>query len=119
MSASYCRTGYCPSSLYYYEAIMINVHTTGDYSISSNGTLNTYGYLYNDTFDPTYPSNNLLQMDDNGGGSNQFKISMVLSTMVDYILVVTTSRPSAKRAFSIIVQGPAVVSLSFINSTGE
>ena len=104
--------------LNYYEAIKINVYTSGNYSIRSNSSLDTFGYLYIDTFDPTFTSSNLLQFNDDGAGSGQFLLSSVLQTMIDYILVATTYPASSTGPFSVIVQGPAAVSLTLINATG-
>ena len=118
-SSSYCRVESCPGGLYYYETIKINVYTSGNYSIRSNSSLDTFGYLYNSTFDLTYPSENLLQSNDDGSGSRQFLLSQVLQTMNDYILVATTFDPAITGVFAIIVKGPAAVSLSLINATGQ
>ena len=103
----------------YYEAVKINVHTPGNYSIRSISALDTFGSLYNDTFDPTYPSLNLLQSNDDGAGSSQFFLSLVLQTMIDYILVATTFSPMETGEFSIIVQGPATVNFTLTNATGQ
>ena len=120
-SATYCRTGTCSTpSLYYYEAIKINVYTAGNYIITSSSSMDTYGYLYTNTFYATYPSFNLLQFNDDGvlsGGD--FSLSSVLQIMTDYILVATTYSSSDVGAFLIIVQGPAVVSFSPGNSTSQ
>ena len=118
-SASFIRAGSLAAGSYYYEAIKINVYTPDNYSIRSSSSLDTFGYLYNNNFDPTYPFLNLLQSNDDGAGSSQFLLSRVLQTMVDYILVVTAYHPATTGAFSIIVQGPAAVSLTSINVTGN
>ena len=118
-SASYCRVDPCSSSFYYYEALKITVSTNDSYSIQSNSSMDTFGYLYKNAFDPTYPSLNMLQFNDDGAGSSQFLLSMWLQTMQDYIVVATTFRVSDTGAFTIIVQGPAVVSMSLINATGQ
>ena len=118
-SSSYCRVEPCPGALNNYEMIKINVYVPGSYSIRSNSSLDTFGYLYNSTFDLSYPSENLLQSNDDGSGSRQFLLSQVLQTMNDYILVATTFDPAITGAFSIIVQGPAAVTLSFLSTTGQ
>ena len=81
--------------------------------------MDTYGYLYNNTFDPTDLALNLLQSNDDGGESSQFLLSLVLQTTIDYILVATTFDPAITGVFSIIVQGPAAVSLTPINATSK
>ena len=118
-SAPFCRSGACVVGVYYYEALKFTVSTAGNYTIRSNSTLDTYGYLYNNTFYSNFPSLNKLQENDDGAGANQFLLSMYLQTMTDYILVSTTFGLSISGAFTIIVQGPATVNLSLTNSTGQ
>ena len=118
-SASYCRDVPTSSNLFYYEALKITVSTAGNYTIRSSSPLDTCGYLYNNTFDTTYPSRNMLQFNDDDAGSTQFLLSMWLQTMTDYILVATTFYPFYTGAFSVVVQGPAVVSISVTNATGQ
>jgi hypothetical protein len=116
---AYCPVYPCWNGLHYYRALMITVYTAGNHTIQSNGIQDTFGYLYNNTFDPTYPSVNLLQFNDNGTSSAQFWLSMWLQPMIDYILVATTSLPLTEAAMPIVVQGPAAINLSLINATGQ
>ena len=118
-SASYCREDPCPNGLCYYEALKITVSTAGNYTIRSNSSMDTYGYIYNNTFDTSYPSRNMLQFNDEDADAQQFLLSMWLQTMITYIVVATTYGASVTGSFSIIVQGPAVVSLSLTNATGQ
>ena len=111
-STSYCRVDPCSNGSYYYQALQITVNTAGNYTIRSNSTLDTFGYLYNNTFYQTHTSLNMLQFNDDRGGADQFLLSMYLQTMTTYIIVATTFRASVTGSFTIIVQGSAVVYIS-------
>ncbi|CAF4171318.1 unnamed protein product, partial [Adineta steineri] len=100
------------SYLYYYQSIQVNVATTGIYTIFSNGTIDTCGYLYNDTLNPLFPDQNLLLWDDGVTKNVQFMLSIYLQAMTQYILVVTPYWPSRTGAFSINALGPGSMNLS-------
>ena len=119
ISARYRREGYSSNQSEYYEALKITVYTAGNYTIRSSGRLDTFGYLYINTFDPTSPRLNMFQFNDDDGGSSQFLLSMWLETMNAYIVVVTTFPPLLTGAFCITMRGPAAVTISLINATGQ
>ena len=79
-------------SIFYYEAIQVNVSITGTYTLKSNSTMETYGYLYIHSFSSSNILNNLLIEDDDSGNDNQFQIKYVLQQNIQYVLVVTTYR---------------------------
>ena len=116
---TYARGGSLSQSLNYFEAIQLNVHTSGSYRVRSSSTLDTYGYLYNNSFDPLNPTINLLQSDDDGAGARQFQFTMVFQTMTDYIVVATTYASNVTGAFSILATGPDSMRFSLMNTTGE
>ena len=118
-STTFCRRGPCSDGFHRYGALKITVPTTGNYTIRSNSSLDTFGYLYNNTFDTTYPLRNMLQYNDDDAGSSQFLLSMGLQTMNDYIVVATTFFPFQTGTYSVIVQGPAAASISVTNATGQ
>jgi hypothetical protein len=97
---------------YYYEAIQLNVVEDGIYNLWSNSTMDTYGYLYNDDFNPFNPSTNLLAMDDGSNGEDQFKLTICLLANTTYILLVTTYSPDTVGPFSIFVSDPNYVNLN-------
>jgi hypothetical protein len=104
-SQKYERKG-CSSSLhYYYEAIQVNVITSGSYSFSSNSNVDAYGCFYKDHFNPFNPSENLLSQDDEGCDNNQFKLVAYLQSNATYVLVVTTYFSNRTGKFSIIALG--------------
>jgi len=91
---------------YYYEAVQVNVLQNGKYTLASDSTMNTYGYIYNDTFDPLNPSKNLIHEDDSSECNGQFKLVIDLQKQMKYILVVTTNNPNVIGSFSILALGP-------------
>jgi hypothetical protein len=113
-SQKYGRTG-CKLSDYYYETIQVNVVTTDWYSLSSNSSLDTYGCLYEDHFNPFNPLENLISLNDQSCGNNQFKLVAYLQSNTTYVLVVTTFLTNKTGQFSIFASGPNKVTLSHIS----
>jgi hypothetical protein len=101
-------------SNYYYAAFEIRVAVASNYSFSTESNINTYGYIYTNTFHPDNPSLNLLREDGNSSRSGQFKLTVFLQTWTSYILVVTTYSPNATGKFLIVVSGPKTVALRHI-----
>ncbi len=96
------------------------VFTAGTYSFISKSSMDTYGYFYSNSFNPSYPSQDLITSDDDGSGGQQFGINMSLLSVHTYVLVVTTYRANMTGSFSIRTVGPASVGLnSFRPSTSE
>ncbi|CAF0965024.1 unnamed protein product [Adineta steineri] len=95
----------CDKLNYYYETIQISVITDEFYMIASNSSVDTYGYIYEHSFDPFNPSVNLILEDDENCEQEQFGLTVNLQVNIKYILVVTTFSPDAANAFSIIVSG--------------
>jgi hypothetical protein len=48
------------------------IYQTGTYTFTSGSSIDTYGYFYNQVFDPSYPTSNLIAFDDDGEDGNQF-----------------------------------------------
>jgi hypothetical protein len=113
-----CRGGSFSLSLNFFEAININVTTTGYYDMRSRSTMKSYGYLYDNSFDPIFPGLNLLKANENNRRTQLFLLSMLLQAGTSYILVATTDEPYATGTFSILATGPASVWFSPINITG-
>ncbi|UJR12884.1 hypothetical protein I4U23_017058 [Adineta vaga] len=108
-SPTYCRESVCSRSFYYYQAIKINILTSGSYTIASNSSMDTYGYLYNDMFNPSFPSQNLIAKSDDNAANSQFGFVQFLQSTETYIVVVTTYTVRIMGAFSLIVNGAASV----------
>jgi hypothetical protein len=81
--------------------------------------MDTYGYLYNDPFNPSYPSQNMIASDDDSNGNLQFRITRSLQAGYTYVLVVTTSSATVTGSFWITADGPAPVGLSSITTTSK
>ncbi len=109
-SSSFTRYG--GFGIFYYEVIEIIVTVTGNYSFTCHSPVDTYGYLYANSFDPSNVNVNLLVQDNDSGGDFQFYITILLQSGGTYILVVTTYAPGVTTTFSIITAGPASISLS-------
>jgi hypothetical protein len=100
-------------SFYYYEAIEVQVPSTGTYKFRTSSTIgDTFGYLYQGNFDPTNPLVNRIASDDDGAQNGQFQITATLQSGVLYVLVFTTFSQSATGSFVINASGPARVYLN-------
>lgn len=110
-SPTFMRTA-CFGEYHFYEAIEMKVIETGNYSLGSNSSMDTYGYIYENSFNPTYADENLLSEDDQSYRNNQFKLVIRLQVNTTYILVMTTYSPNIRGMFTIIAIGPNNVSFN-------
>ena len=99
---------------YCFQAIQITAVTPGTYVFTSSSTIDTMGYFYRTSFDPSNPLANLITDDDDSGDSFQFRIQAYLRSASTYILVVTTHWGSVTGNFMITAIGPASVNLMSI-----
>lgn len=118
-SLMYCRQSSCVQPDTYYEAIRIHVPHTGNYTFTSISAIDTYGSMYNNTFISLVPYQNVLISDDDSGDNSQFLFTILLQTIGNYTLVVTTFYPNVLGSFSIVATGPKSVSFSRINTSGK
>jgi hypothetical protein len=114
-SETYCRVS-CPLSTYYYEAIEVRATRTGNYSITSYSSVDTYGSIYIYSFDPSHPDLNLLAQNDDGGNNRQFKLTVFLQPWITYTLIVTTFSTNVTGKVSIIASGPEYVGFTRRNT---
>ena len=114
-SQVYDHTG-CVGRYYYYEALQMNVITSGPYTFSSNSSfyMYPYGYLYRDHFNPFNISENLLFEDTGGCNDYQFKLFAYLHSNTKYILIATTFVPNVTGSVEIFASGPAIVTFNLI-----
>jgi hypothetical protein len=103
--------------MYYYHAVEVRVNTTGTYTFKSSSSVDTYGYLYQGNFYPSYPSYNIVTRDDDSAGGGQFQLTASLRSDITYILVFTTFSERTTTAFSIIASGPDDVFFNPINNS--
>jgi hypothetical protein len=88
--------------------------------LASSSLFDSYGCLYDGSFNPLYPSQNLITTDNDGGGNRQFQISRSLQSGRTYILVVTTYITGVTGSFIIRADGPAsVYMMAFTPTTSE
>ncbi len=90
----------------------MKVNTNGYYSFHSHSTMDAYGFIYKNTFNPLNPSENLLLAEDDSGSDFQFKLNIRLSGGMTYVLVMTTYNLKETSTFLITVQGPNKVILN-------
>jgi hypothetical protein len=133
-SGTFSRAGGSGSN-YYYEAIQINVNTTGIYTFISQsntresnmdttdtstfvsqGYMDTYGYIYQDSFYPSNPAVNSLQQDDDNAGHLQFRLTVSCRADITYVLVFTTFSGGVTGPFSIMASGPDNVIFNSIDN---
>lgn len=112
-SPIYSRTS-C-QSFNYYKVIELNVIETGLYTITTNSTVDTYGFIYENNFDVFNPWTNFISENDNSGCDYQFEITTHLQINTTYVLVVITHDENVKGTFSVLVTGPNNVSFSVIS----
>jgi hypothetical protein len=118
-SSVFCGLGLCFAPLYYYQAFILNVSVTDYYTFTSNSNMDTFGQLYNSSFLPGTPSQNLIASNNDDGGNQQFSLYLLLNALATYILVVRTNTPGVTGAFSISATGSASISFSPINVSGK
>jgi hypothetical protein len=106
----------CNLKIFYYETFEVKVPEIRYYTIQSSSNIDTYGYVYENSFNPLNTTENLLSSDDNDGGSGgQFKIEVPLYVDTTYILVVTTSYPNKIGKIKINMLGLANVTVKPIS----
>ena len=113
-SSVYYRESSQPTWYFFYEALSVNVSVTGNYSFVFNSMINTYGSIYNNSFNASTPSTNLLASNDDDAGQYQFLLPIFMETTTTYVLVVTTSLPGQTAPFSIIATGIGFVTFTLI-----
>ncbi|CAF1216350.1 unnamed protein product [Adineta ricciae] len=109
----------CKLLAHYYEAIQINIITSGLYLISSQSAINVFGYFYKNYFNPLNLNENFLALNDEGCGNNQFRLRLNLQSNTTYVLVVTTHYAEKKGKFLIYTSGPNNVIFSRIDTQSK
>ena len=114
-SPTYSCTG-CLTADHYYEAIHVTIPTSGYYNFTSISAVPTNGALYINTFNASDPWLNLITENDASNYNVQFAFSVFLELYNQYILVVSSYRPSTIDSFTVTVAGTSYVSLSAMSS---
>lgn len=102
----------CGMGKYYYETIKVNVQETGYYTFGGISTIDTYGYIYQNNFNPFNPKKNLIAEDGCDIGHYKFNFIRALQANITYIMVVTTFSPNIQGNFSVVVSGPSSITLN-------
>jgi len=92
------------------------VPETGYYVLGTNSTINTFGYLYLNSFNPLNIEQNLIQGDDDKGDDGQFVISYEFKSTKTYILVVTTHDQLVIGPFQVLSVGLKPVTFTSMNN---
>ncbi|CAF2128210.1 unnamed protein product, partial [Rotaria magnacalcarata] len=116
-SFTFTRNG--RSGTFYFEAIEVTPKRTGNYTFASNSTIDSYGYLYANPFNPLNTTSNLLtHADDNEDEtSDQFSLTCALQAGTSYTLMFTTCDAGVTGLFSVAAVGPGRVFLLRKNIT--
>lgn len=103
---------------YYYDRYRVIVPQSAYYTFTSaGGPLDAFGYFYSTVFSPNNSVGNLIGMDRNSSGTNQFKIHIALLSNFTYELVVTTFNPNRTGNYTINVYGLYPVNIQKINDS--
>ncbi|UJR24221.1 hypothetical protein I4U23_027188 [Adineta vaga] len=96
-------------SCYFYQAIRIETSMNGTYRFFINSSMDTFTYLYKNSFNASRPFLNFIASSDDGDINQQLQISYNLQSARRYILVVTTTRENIRGTFQIIAVGSSSV----------
>jgi len=96
---------------FYCQPIQVTVSIAGNYQFRSSSTLDTRGYFYRTSFNPSNTTENLIADNDDGGGQLQFRIRVYLELGQTYILVVTTHVVNVTGSYSVSASGPSLAGL--------
>ncbi|CAF2156284.1 unnamed protein product, partial [Rotaria magnacalcarata] len=81
-------------SNYYYDCVRVAPTINGTYTFMTASSIDTYGYMYENSFLPAFPNINLLASDDSSAGNGQFALTLLLQPTDSYYLVITTYFPN-------------------------
>jgi hypothetical protein len=105
-----------PGTNKFYQAIEIMVNTSGTYDLSSLSDMDTFGCLYQGTFNPLSQLTNQLSCNDDSNG-RQFRLTNYLEAGVRYTLLVTTYGTGVTGPFTIVGSGPDTIDFVPIYTT--
>ena len=101
----------------YYETYEIRVNTNGSYIIWSASEMHTYGYIYQNNFDPLRPSNHKLFEHNGTCNQEQLKLIVDLQMNTRYILVVTTFHSYTTGKYSLSISGLNKTNVTVVRSS--
>ncbi|UJR34694.1 hypothetical protein I4U23_027471 [Adineta vaga] len=110
---SFCQFSSCDAGEFaYFAAFNVNVSMDTTYLISSSSNFDTLGYFYQNYFNASNPSQNIIGADDESAGYSQFALSLYLRVVSRYILVFTTYSFNRTGSFSLLADKPGLISLT-------
>jgi hypothetical protein len=92
---------------YYYEAILISSAVSQNVTIIGTSSMDTFGCIYDTTFEPWNASAHLVAFDDTWTGSGQFRLEDFLDSWSTHILVVSSYSPWDNGSFSVMATSPS------------
>ena len=108
------------SGNFYYEVINITVPAAGQYIFQCKSNLDTFAYIYNQTFNPLNPAANLLNaFDDENYERWEFSIMMNFPGPETILLILTTYNPNVTGPFLIVGSGYNKVIFNRMASTAQ
>ena len=111
-SPRFIRSGQFPTVHSHCQVLRVTARVSGTYTFVSDSSIDTYGYFFNHSVDPSDPSLNRVASVDNSGGNGQFLLRVNLTSGSSYVLIVTTFGGNITGSFSIRASGPSSVSLT-------
>ncbi len=106
------------SGQFYYEVINITVPASGPYIFQCKTNIDTFAYIYNQTFNPLNPAANLLKaFDDENSERWEFSFALNFLFADSILLVVTTYSPNKTGPLFIVGSGYNKVIFNRIVST--
>lgn len=97
-----------PVGNYHYQLFRVDVPEAGHYTFRAVGTMDSYAYFYDDQFQSSSPSENLITSNDDDGADPNFRFSVDLSDQISYYLAYTWREvETLDYLLGIIVSGPA------------
>ena len=99
-----------------YDLFAVIASTTDNYTLATQTSINTYGYLYFPSFNATSPLSNVVASNDDFAGTRACGIRYTLQAGIRYFLVVTNYYPSQTGSYTLFVKGPALVNITRLSS---
>lgn len=89
------------------------------YTVKTSSPIDTFCYLYENTFDPSSVNTNLLSFDDDSAGEEQCLLRRVLSPQKKYYVVITTYFPDIFGPLTIIMSSGNFLEMILLTSKRE
>lgn len=107
----------CESIDYYYEALQVNVNSTGYYSLSIDSSFGAFVYVYKDYFDLYNPRQTFIGTIEPDCSDFELTTSTIyLESNTTYELVVTTTAEEKNQlgVFTITIGGTSYINMKHI-----